>query len=237
MKKYIIIFSIFLIIILSVLISIYAVAGKKPAYIIQGIKVHDQKTFQQFADTIPRVIAKYGGEVLVYGNSSRNYIIEGDPKLSLVVIKFKNIEAAQRCYDSPEHQAVIGYRKKSSTGWMVIAEQALPFVRKADMSKSLPGYIIQGIKIHDQETFDEFAKRVPKVIMKYKGSMLVHGKFSKFIKLEGDPGNALVIIRYKSVDQAQRCYDSLEHQAIVGYRKVSSTGWMIVAEQFMPKKK
>ena len=98
------------------------------AYLIVGNDVTDPESMQQYIDGTGSTLEPYGAELLapmpedlVMGGKVVHR--EGDFKPSrVVIVKFPSIEKAQAWYDSPEYQAVVGFRLAGSEGSLFIAE-------------------------------------------------------------------------------------------------------------------
>lgn len=85
-----------------------------PAYAIFTITLTNPTRYADYAKHTPRIIAQYGGRMLVRG---------GEPELTegalsgqrVVVLEFGDRAAAKRFMVSPEYQAIVGIRKEAST--------------------------------------------------------------------------------------------------------------------------
>ena len=98
------------------------------AYLIAGNDVTDPESMQKYIEGVGPTLEPYGAELLapmpedlVMGGKVVHR--EGDFKPSrVVVVKFPSMEKAQAWYDSPEYQAVVGFRLAGSEGSLFIAE-------------------------------------------------------------------------------------------------------------------
>ena len=92
-----------------------------PAYTIFTITVTDPARYPDYAKHTPRIIAQYGGRMLVRGGDPE--VLEGSPQgQRVVVIEFPDRAAAKRFYDLPEYQAIIGMRHGASEGHGVLVD-------------------------------------------------------------------------------------------------------------------
>jgi uncharacterized protein (DUF1330 family) len=94
-----------------------------PAYVIADVDVADPQRYADYTAQVPATLEPYGGRFLVRGGATDT--IEGDwlPR-RLVVIEFPSVDAAQRWYDSPEYQAIVGVRHEASIARMILAAGA-----------------------------------------------------------------------------------------------------------------
>ncbi len=96
----------------------------------------------------------------------------------------------------------------------------------------MPAYIVANQTITDPETFEKYARAAGPTVAAHGGKLLVAGPGSEV--LEGNPDPATVVMEFESVEKAKAWYDSAEYQAIIGLRLASTTGWLLVAPQFVP---
>ena len=92
-----------------------------PAYVIFGGTTHDPEGMGKYAQASGPILAQYGGKLLSAGPPVE--VLEGEPNPGNAIVEFESVEAAQRWYNSPEYQAVIGLRHAAMTGWVFIAEE------------------------------------------------------------------------------------------------------------------
>ena len=96
----------------------------------------------------------------------------------------------------------------------------------------MPAYIIANQTITDPEAFGKYSQVAGPTVVAYGGKLLVAGPGAEV--LEGNPSPATVVLEFESVEKAKAWYDSPEYQEIIGLRLASSTGWLLVAPQFVP---
>src|SRR5438105_12876241 len=92
-----------------------------PAYVIANVDVHDPQAYEEYRRHVPETLERYGGRFLVRGGEIEQLEGSWEPN-RLVVLEFESVEAAKRWYDSDEYQAIIGLRRRTSTGDLVLVE-------------------------------------------------------------------------------------------------------------------
>lgn len=80
------------------------------AYWISRSKIIDPVEYKKYTDRVPEILAQYGGKVLTRGGKYRT--LEGDALFErFVVIEFDSMDAAVRCFESPEYRAAAAFRR------------------------------------------------------------------------------------------------------------------------------
>jgi len=91
------------------------------AYVINKIVITEPERFQTYADQVPAIIAKYGGEYVVRGGQPER--VDGpEPPHRLVVLRFESREAARAWRASPEYRAILRIREATSTSRVYIVD-------------------------------------------------------------------------------------------------------------------
>ncbi len=90
------------------------------AYWCSRVHVTDPETYAKYAALAGPAIEKYGGVFLARGG--RQVILEGGNFERSVVARFPSLEAAERCYNSPEYAAARQYTIGTSERHMVAVE-------------------------------------------------------------------------------------------------------------------
>ncbi|MFX1538142.1 MAG: DUF1330 domain-containing protein [Promethearchaeota archaeon] len=91
------------------------------------------------------------------------------------------------------------------------------------------GYFIAQIKIHDFEEYKKYLEGTDAVLKKYKGDVLVVDENP--VILEGEWFySRVVIIRFPSVEAAEKWYHSPEYREIVRYRHNASKADAIIVK-------
>ncbi len=75
------------------------------AYAFVQTDIKDEAEFKKYAELASIALAKFGGEMLV--RSSEMIIKEGTARSRTTLVRFPDMETAERCYDSPEYQAAL----------------------------------------------------------------------------------------------------------------------------------
>ncbi len=106
-----------------------------PAYTIFNITVTDPAKYADYAKHTPRLIAKYGGKMLVRGGDPE--VLEGSPQgQRVVVLEFADRASAKRFYRSPDYQAILGIRHGASVGSGVVVDSFAPDAWAAAVTES-----------------------------------------------------------------------------------------------------
>ena len=94
-----------------------------PAYMIADVDITDAQRYADYAAQVPATVESHGGRFIVRGGATKT--IEGNwlPK-RLVIIEFPSTDAAQRWYDSPEYQAILGIRHEAARARLILADGA-----------------------------------------------------------------------------------------------------------------
>lgn len=87
-------------------------AGPGAAYWVMRIDVHDMETYKSYIAGDAAAVEKYRGWFLVRGG--RFEVKAGTARSRNVVLGFESWEAALACYNSPEYQAALAFRKQAA---------------------------------------------------------------------------------------------------------------------------
>ncbi|MBJ7409511.1 MAG: DUF1330 domain-containing protein [Phenylobacterium sp.] len=91
------------------------------AYVVNEIVVTEPVRFQTYADQVPAILAKYGGQYVIRGGAPER--VDGSPPPDkLVVLRFENREAARAWRNSPEYLAILPIREATSTSRVYIVD-------------------------------------------------------------------------------------------------------------------
>ena len=92
----------------------------------------------------------------------------------------------------------------------------------------MPAYVIALEDINDREEFNKYRAGVGDLLKKYQGETIVSNE--DFEVIEGDwPYTKTVVIRFPSIKQAKRWYESPEYQKIVQHRfKAAKTDLILI---------
>ncbi len=100
--------------------SAHARAAKnKPVYLIADVTVLNEQFYSAYAAKAEGIAKKYKGQYLVRGG--KVVPLEGgwNPQ-RVIVIKFPNIEKAQKWYTSPEYRAIAALREQATTSSAIL---------------------------------------------------------------------------------------------------------------------
>ena len=92
-----------------------------PAYVIGDIRVTDPVQFEAYRAPAGASVERYGGRLLAAAGNAE--LLDGGPAPELsVIIEFPDVAAARRWYQSPEYQAALPIRLRSSQGRAFLIE-------------------------------------------------------------------------------------------------------------------
>lgn len=81
-----------------------------PCYWIARAKINDPVEYKKYTDQVPGILKTYGGRALSRG--ARFETLEGPKTFErYVIIEFDSMEAAKRCFESPEYVAAAAFRR------------------------------------------------------------------------------------------------------------------------------
>jgi uncharacterized protein (DUF1330 family) len=84
-----------------------------PGYWVARAKIIDPVAYKRYTDRVPEIMKKYGGEVLSRG--ARYETLEGPDHFDrFVLIRFDSLEAAKRCFESPEYVEAASFRRSGA---------------------------------------------------------------------------------------------------------------------------
>lgn len=91
------------------------------AYVINEIVITEPARFQTYADQVPAILARYGGQYVVRGGQPER--VDGpQPPHRLVVLRFDSRKAARAWRNSPEYLAILSIREATSTSRVYIVD-------------------------------------------------------------------------------------------------------------------
>jgi len=89
-------------------------------YWIVRVDVADPEKYKNYVAANAVAFKKYGARFIVRGGKFENP--EGSSRARNVIIEFPNHQTALDCWNSPEYQKALAFRKPISTGDVVIIE-------------------------------------------------------------------------------------------------------------------
>lgn len=101
-----------------------------PAYVIVDVDVHDPETYKEYRAKAAPTVTRHGGRYIVRGGSV-THVEPGWDLHRFVILEFPSLAAARTWYDSPDYQAVLPIRLRST-------RSRLAFVEGLDPNAPLP---------------------------------------------------------------------------------------------------
>ncbi len=93
----------------------------------------------------------------------------------------------------------------------------------------MAAYLIVQVEVTDPDTFEEYRKQVPGTLAAYGGEYIVRG--GEMEVLEGEwPIPRLVIIRFDSMAQARKWYQSPEYEGPHKLREASARANLVLVD-------
>ena len=92
----------------------------------------------------------------------------------------------------------------------------------------MSAYWITRCHILDPEIYNEYLKLAGPAIIKYGGKFLVRG--GNQTEKEGEGFERTVLVKFDSLDQAQRCYESIEYAEALQFSKKSSERLVVLVD-------
>ena len=92
----------------------------------------------------------------------------------------------------------------------------------------MAAYWIAHVAVSDPETYGEYAKLATEAITAHGGEFLARG--SRTVWLEGNERERNVVVRFPSVEDAERCYQSAIYQKAVKFANISAERDLCIIE-------
>lgn len=92
----------------------------------------------------------------------------------------------------------------------------------------MPAHWMARVKVTDEASYGEYAKRAGPAIEKHGGRFLARA--GRFVTLEGAEYPRNVLIEFPSVEAAEACYNSSEYQEAVGFAKGAADRLLVIVE-------
>ena len=93
----------------------------------------------------------------------------------------------------------------------------------------MPAYLLVRANVTDMEQYAQYMKLTPAIAEKFGGEFLIRG--GDKVILEGpDQPERIVLLRFDSVEAAQRMYNSDEYQAAIKVREGAANASFVVIE-------
>ena len=97
----------------------------------------------------------------------------------------------------------------------------------------MPGYLVVSLDVKDADMFAKYTAEMPALLHRWGGEFVVRG--GKLQSLEGDaPKPRLVIVKFPSVDDARKFYDSAEYEPLKRIRHAAAQSNVLLVEGYRP---
>ncbi|MCP2025818.1 uncharacterized protein (DUF1330 family) [Flavobacterium sp. HSC-32F16] len=103
---------------------------------------------------------------------------------------------------------------------------------KADQQTVPNGYLVMNYNVRDRVIYKKYTKAVNQLWTKYKGELIIYSTVSKSV--EGTPGSVVAVVRFPTIADAEKCYNSSQYTALKKLRSASTEGSVLLAESNMP---
>lgn len=98
---------------------------ENPVYLVVDVKIKDPEGIKPYQLAVEGTFSTFGGKRIVAGG--RVDVLEGDaPRGKIVIVQFPCMEQAQAWHESPEYQAIIGYRHAAAESRIYLLEGVAP---------------------------------------------------------------------------------------------------------------
>ncbi len=92
-----------------------------PAYVVFDVTINDAAAMKPYQMQVGDTVAQYGGKTIVLAGEITP--LEGEVSVKRqIVLEFPSKTQAEKWYNSPEYQAIVGIRKSASTSHCYIIE-------------------------------------------------------------------------------------------------------------------
>jgi uncharacterized protein (DUF1330 family) len=91
-------------------------------YLLAEIEVHAPARYREYVEQASAIVARHGGEYL-FRSEAITPVSGGWSPGRMILIRFPTREALQRCFGSPEYQAIAHLRESSTSSRAVIVEE------------------------------------------------------------------------------------------------------------------
>lgn len=93
----------------------------KPAFVVVDVEVKDPATYAEYRTKAPATLQRHGGRYVVRGGDI-THVEPGWTLTRFVILQFPSVQAARAWYESPEYQAILPIRLKSTKSRLMIVE-------------------------------------------------------------------------------------------------------------------
>lgn len=92
----------------------------------------------------------------------------------------------------------------------------------------MPAYWIAHVTVTDADAYGEYASRATAAIEAHGGEFLARG--TRTVWLEGEERARNVVVRFPSLEDAERCYHSEAYQQALGFARKASVRDLCIVE-------
>ncbi len=92
----------------------------------------------------------------------------------------------------------------------------------------MPAYWIARVTVTDPDAYAEYAKRATAAIEAHGGEFLARA--TRTVCLEGEMRERNVVVRFPSVEDAERCYNSAQYREAYAFAENASERDIVVVE-------
>ena len=92
----------------------------------------------------------------------------------------------------------------------------------------MAAYWIARVTVTDPDAYAEYAKRATGAIEAHGGEFLARA--TRTVCLEGEMRERNVVVRFPSVEDAERCYDSAQYREALAFARDASVRDIVVVE-------
>lgn len=96
-----------------------------PSYFVIDVKINDPEGIKPYQAEVEKTFKAFGGKRIVAGGKVD--VLEGDaPRGRIVIVRFPSMEQAHAWHESPEYQAIAGYRHAAAESRAYLVEGVAP---------------------------------------------------------------------------------------------------------------
>lgn len=93
-------------------------------YLIADLEIANPDEFQKYGEKVVMTVKQYGGRYLIRGGDVQ--VLEGVSKAKrITILEFPSVEQLQKWYNSPEYQAIMGFRHRAAVGTLLIVHRGV----------------------------------------------------------------------------------------------------------------
>ena len=93
-------------------------------YVVADLEITNPDEFQKYGQRVVEIVKEYGGRYLIRGGEPETLEGNWKPK-RLTILEFPTAEHVRTWYNSPEYQAIIGFRHRSCNTNLLLVSGAV----------------------------------------------------------------------------------------------------------------